>query len=209
MPSIFKYPFYGKPSSTIYTRDFIDLPNFQEISRELLFGSKYREKKDSVYIKIYNSDENYYFKEKPLQLLDGIPIFDTKILSNKKSNDIDRIDLVFEERYFGDMIFKGIIAVYSPETDLNWVNIRNDMFRYDFQAIQFDGKKESINNQVPNKQHIPDFRQVLLFKQLKVNSPVQNASFYTSDIKGDIQITLTAIMENGDYYITNRKIESK
>ena len=207
-PQDFRHSFYGKPSSTIFTRDYIDLPDFREISKELLMFSKYRERKDTVFIKILNSDSRHYFTKEPLKLLDGIPVFDVSLFSDKSSYDIDRIDIVAEEKYYGDMIFNGIIAVYSPKPDLSWVDNNSRLFRFDFNTIQIpaEGNTAPITG---TSGHLPDFRQVFLWEKVDLQNPGLKQSFRVGDRKGDIIIEISGIKKNGGLIRSNRIIKVK
>lgn len=207
-PFVFNYPFYGKPSNTVFPADYIDLPSFREIARELLSGARYRERKDTIFVKVMNEDRGIYFPGEPLKLLDGIPVFDAKIFSEKNSTDISRIDLITEERFFGDMQFSGVIAIYSPKPDLDWIKGKQGILRTYVRAIQ-----PAVENTGPvisfaGDKHLPDFRQVLFWKRI-VDTRESLAEFRLSDLKGDAVITLTVVTTDGQVFNANRRITIK
>jgi hypothetical protein len=95
MSSRFSVPFYGKPTIRVIPDEFIDLPDFREISREILPGFQYRIKNDEIIFRMFNRTQKLYFEEEPLRLINGIPVFNNDLFTGLKSTDINYIDLVF------------------------------------------------------------------------------------------------------------------
>ncbi|MBN1821666.1 MAG: hypothetical protein JW833_13185, partial [Prolixibacteraceae bacterium] len=208
-PPRFKHPFYGKPTTTVYPRDYVELDNFNEISKELLQASKYRERKDTISLKLINFDTNDFFDSEPFMLLDGIPIFDTKLLISKNSESIDRIDVLAEERCFGDMNFDGVLAVYSYDNKLNWLNKVPNLFRFNSQTVQFPIVKQNHNYEINKEPNIPDLRKVICWQRL--NGPDydtnRQVNFRLPDIKGNYLITITTITKTGNVITDTKEIE--
>jgi len=194
-PYRYKHPFYGKPTTTVFTRDYITLSSFSEISKELLSASRFREKKDTLILKLINRDQWNFFQSEPFKLLDGIPVFNTRLLAELNSERIERIDIVSEERVFGDMVFNGVIAVYSNQEDISWVKNQSDLYRFDFETVQLPCRNTSDEKEHPS--HIPDFRRTLMWKRLNNPQKEQKISFTGSDLKGEFETVLTAVMCDG------------
>ena len=74
MPAPYPVPFYGEPTTRITPSEFFDLPDFKEISRELLHGIQYRTKNDEITIRLLNLDQGKFFANEPLRMLNGIPV---------------------------------------------------------------------------------------------------------------------------------------
>ena len=58
-------PFYGIPNRVVRPKQFIDLPNFAEISRELLPQVKFRTYNRNPTFQLFNFQRNNYFIEQP------------------------------------------------------------------------------------------------------------------------------------------------
>ena len=208
--SVPEIPFYGKPSLTVYPELFIDLPDFTEISRELLHGVIYRNKKDSVSIKVGNFVRNSFFEAEPLMLLDGIPVFDPDIFTPMGTNKIKRIDAVFRERYFGDLVFKGVMAVYSNDSTLSWVDKNKEINKVYFNFLQQDSKAENLKYKNPGEFiNTPDYRQVLFNEAILDTNDNHELKFFTSDLKGEVTIQIVGITKDNRLVYANKKIEVK
>ncbi len=191
----FQYPFYGPPTFTFYPELFIDLPNFQEISREILNGVQYREKKDEVSIRLLNRGNRSIFNNEPLKLLDGIPIFDSKLLSKLNTQTIEKVDAVYFKRFFGDISFDGVLAVYSKNPTLGWVESVPELNIFKYTFIQ-PALTPTLHNQPPENKNIPDFRTVFYReRRTDLTDPI-NFRFERSDIKGDVLIEVIAVCKD-------------
>lgn len=191
----FQYPFYGPPTLTFDPELFIDLPNFQEISREILHGVQYREKKGEVSIRLLNKGNRTIFNNEPLKLLDGIPIFDSKLLSKLNTQTIEKVDAVYFKRYFGDISFDGVLAVYSKNPTLGWIESVPELNIFKYTFIQ-PVLNPTLHNQPLESKNIPDFRTVFYReRRTDLTDPI-NFRFERSDIKGDVLIEVIAVCKD-------------
>ncbi len=188
----FSYPFYGKPTASFYPEEFIDLPDFQEISREILRGVQYRERKDEVTIRLFDHGTDNIFNDEPFKLLDGVPVFDPKIFSDMGTSRIKKVDAVFYKQYFGDLGFSGVLAVYTHQPSTTWVeNIEGvNLIRY--QCLQPESKW-NFKNTPTRRTNTPDFKKVFFRKTWTEVSPSETINFDTSDIQGDIVVDVIVI----------------
>ncbi|HBL77796.1 MAG: hypothetical protein A2W90_02190 [Bacteroidetes bacterium GWF2_42_66] len=208
IPVEFKYPFYGEPTTTVYPELFTDLPNFTEVSRELLHGVQYREKKDETSIWMYNYGSNYMFNEEPLKLLDGIPVFDPHVFSKMGSSDIKKIDEVFYERYFGDIAFQGVLAVYSKNHSLSWIENTPGMQLFSYPCLQTPVSRR-FDETPKGKSNLPDFRKTYYRNSTDQIKTLNEFSFQTSDIKGNIVIRVIAITRQNQILYTRKILETR
>lgn len=192
LSSDFKYPFYGKPTNTFYPELFIDLPDFQEISREILRGVQYRNRKNEVSIRLFDHGTQNIFGNEPFKLLDGVPVFDPDIFSDMGTNDIRKVDAVFYKHYFGDLAFDGVLAVYTHHPTLTWVENLEGVNVIRYQCLQPELKWD-FNNPSNKAANTPDFKKVFFRKKWKNVSSLETISFNTSDIKGDLVIEVIVV----------------
>ncbi len=206
---VYTYPFYGKPSITEFPEFYIDLPDFNEISRELLRGVQFRERKDEISIRLLNRDINDFFSDEPLKLLDGIPIFDNNILLPLGTKDIKKIDAVYYQRFYGDLVFNGVLAVYTQNKPENWAESVSGVKVFNYKFLQPKTDETVINNNQNEKKNLPDLKNVLYREtenQIELNHPV---NFSTSDISGQISIRVIAVTKQNSILYSEKLIDVK
>ncbi len=191
----FKYPFYGEPSKTFNPNLFIDLPDFHEISREILRGVMYRERKKGTTIRLLNNGNGTVFKDEPLKLLDGIPVFDPKVLAPMGTTDIDKVDVVFYKRFFGDLSFDGVLSIYTKNRSLTWVDGNPSTGHFEYPCIQ-PQKMWNFSNTMVENTHIPNFNKVLYRLTSGGSNAPKTFSFKTSDLKGNVVVRVILVQKN-------------
>ena len=206
MPQRFSTPFYGKPDQHVIPDEFIDLPDFQEISREILPGVQYRSKNDEITIRIINNSYRWFFEDEPLRLINGIPVFKNDFFKNLKSTDISFIDIVKTERIFGDLIFKGVLSVSLYDKSNSWLAQQPNVFQFNVDFIQTEKKPNYLR---PDKlqENQPDMRQVFLWEEME-EGPT-DFGFSLSDRKGTVEITVEGLTANDEFFKSSKLIEIK
>jgi hypothetical protein len=207
MSSRFSMPFYGQPTIHVIPDEFIDLPDFREISREILPGFQYRVKNDEITFRMLNRTQKLFFEEEPLCLINGIPVFNNDLFTRLKSTDISYIDLVQSERIFGDLILKGVLEVSLTDKSNSWMANQPNIFQFNVSFLQPGGKPGYFVQQNLNKNQ-PDMRQVYYWELLDVDS-LKNIGFNLSDRKGKIEITVEGFTRNNEFFQSSKTIEVK
>jgi len=207
IPARFSSPFYGPPTEHVIPDEFIDLPDFQEISREILPGLQYRLKNEEVTFRIINSTYRIFFEEEPLRLINGIPVFKNDLFVNLKSTDISYIDVVKSERIFGDLVFKGVLSVSLYDKSNSWLTQQPNIFEFNVNFLQPEKKPGYINNQNINPTH-PDMRQTLIWDIMNTSS-LDNIDFTLSDRKGKVEISVEGFTVDNEFFKTSVIIEVK
>lgn len=198
------YPYYGIPTKTIDPQLFIDLPNFNEISKELLPGVKFRNYNRNPTLQVLNTAQQFYFNEQPLLLLDGIPIRDLNVIKDMGTKDIDKIEICQNERFYGDLIFPGVVAIYTSKADYTRVPESNDLIKLNLEVIQ---PRATLNTPSEQKLSDPDLRQVLLWKPSLKPAPKMELDFRTSDIKGRFKLIVHGKTRDGSTFYKEQIFE--
>lgn len=198
MPPRFEIPFYGNPTVRVIPDEFFDLPDFQEISRELLPGVQYRVRDGNIVFRMLNRQQGAFFDVDPLRLVNGIPVFKNSILASLKSADIKYIHIVQSERLFGDLVFKGILAVSLFDESGSWMTQQTNVSQFTIDCLQKDSRPGYLNAYEANRNH-PDIRQVFLWEEFNPGKN-QDYSFNLSDLKGEVEISLEGITESGKIF---------
>lgn len=200
------YPYYGKASRTVNPNLFIDLPNFAEVARELLPGVKFRNYNNEPSLQVLNNSTHNYFEEKPLILIDGIPVRDLNVIKDLGSSDIDRVDILQNERFYGDLRFPGIVAIYTAKADYSMLPESSQLARLNIEAIQLQTKLAEPLVSEPN---IPDLRQSLYWNP--GTQPSQNITVkcLTSTIEGRFKILVRGRLKDGTMLFSEKQFEVK
>ena len=207
IPARFTFPFYGPPTEQVIPDEFIDLPDFQEISREILPGLQYRLKNEEVTFRLINTSYRIFFEEEPLRLINGIPVFKNDLFVNLKSTDISYIDIVKKERIYGDLIFKGVLSVSLYDKSNSWLAQQPNIFEFNVNFLQPDKKPGYLNDQNINPT-FPDMRQTYFWDILNSNS-LNDIAFTLSDRKGKVEISVEGFTGDNEFFKTSTTIEVK
>jgi hypothetical protein len=200
-------PFYGHPDKSVNLDDFFELPDFREISRELLHGVQYRNRDGNITIRMLNLDENVYFENEPFRLINGIPVFRNRQLSSFGSAEIDKIDYAMEERLFGDLKFTGVLAIYLKDKSNRWLAQQSNIFRFTVPFLQ-PSHEPGYFSPPENDKNIPDLRTVYFWQRVPTGEKKQ-IEFLLSDIKGKVEISVAGVTKNGKIFNSSEIIEIK
>jgi hypothetical protein len=200
------YPYYGIFTTKADPKLFIDLPNFAEISKELLQGVKFRNFNNEPTLQVINAPLRRYFTEQPLVLIDGIPVRDLNLIKDLGTKDIDHIEVCQSERYFGDLRFPGVVAIYSTKPDILNFPESDQMKIMKIQTIQIPAQLAEPFISEPS---IPELRQVLYWNPLV--KPFNNITlkFKTSNIQGYFKLLIRGKASDGTYFYAEKLFEVK
>ncbi|HKJ41215.1 MAG TPA: hypothetical protein VKA27_03935, partial [Sunxiuqinia sp.] len=98
----YPFPFYGAPDVQVDPDEFFDMRNFNELSKELLSPVRFRERKDGYTLNLVDRDHSKYFVDLPLMTIDGVPVQKVSQIADMGTKEIDWIDVVPHECFYGD-----------------------------------------------------------------------------------------------------------
>lgn len=205
MPPRYDVPFYGEATKRVVPNEFFDLPDFREISRELLVGVQYRTRNDNATIRLVNRDQSRFFDEEPFRLLNGIPIFKNSLYRDLKSTDIAYIDIVEEERIFGDLRFQGVFAISLYDKSNAWIAQQPNIIQVEIPCLQ-QYRFPAYANHSEKTEIEPDFRQNFLWKELPETGSV-DFQLQLSDVKGVVEIVVEGHTKTNEYFKTSKLIQ--
>jgi hypothetical protein len=200
------YPYYGKPSNTVNPHLFIDLPNFNEVSKELLPGVKFRNYNNEPTMKVINSASRLYFDDQPLVLIDGIPIRDLNMIKDMGTADIKRVDICQSERFYGDLRFPGVVAIYTTKVDYSQLPESDQLVRINLETIQVPVTLAQPGNP---ESTVPDLRQVIYWNPSIVPSGNLSVNCTTSSIVGQFKLVIRGKLKNGTTVFAEKQFEVK
>lgn len=198
------YPFYGVPTEIVRPELFTDLPDFTEISRELLPGVKFRAYNRVPTLQILNPATLNFYDGQPLVVLDGIPVQDLNVIKNMGTKDISKIEICRKERFYGDLIFPGVVAIYSKNHDYQRLAESDDLLKRSFDALQPDFSL-NVPSHLPDNE--PDLRNILIWKPNLESAETVSIDFDTSDIRGSYQLIVRGTTANGSLFYKEQIFE--
>jgi hypothetical protein len=203
----FKYAFYGIPDRRVVPSEFADLPDFMEISRELLPAVRFRQRDNQFLLQILDNQEGEFFEKSPLRLINGIPVFDDNLLFRLKSSDIRYMDIIYKERIYGDISFKGVLAIALKDGKDNFLEDQKSLHMYTIPSLQIYREAGYMSTPLhPSVSNIPDFRRVFLFRRVNAVESTSSIDFTVSDLKGTVVVKLQGITTDNQPFVLIRKI---
>jgi len=193
--------FYGNPENSIKMADYIELTSLREVVKEII-PNVYTLKQNGKYdFKLINKFRGQPFENKPLILIDGVPVYDFEKVLSISSKEIERADIVNTRYFYSLNIFDGIVSFITKKGNLSVLEFDNSIFRQAYEGCQDqkdfyspDYSKSEIKNN-----RIPDYRNTLCWKpDLHTGKDGKTElTFYTSDESSDFTIVVEGIMPDG------------
>ncbi len=200
------YPYYGRPTKTVDPDLFYDLPDFNEISRELLPSVRFRNTRNGPQLRVLNLPAKSYFQEQPLILVDGIPISNVELIKDMGTSSLDRVDYSLTERFYGNLQFPGIVALYTKTSENRPIRESDRLVVTEIEAKQPGFNLSQYTKSAPN---IPDIRQTLLWNPSIPPAKNIALNFQTSEIKGTFRLVVCGTTKSGEQFIHEQFFEVK
>lgn len=193
-------PFFGKPDKVYKLDDFTRFPAMEDIFREYMYEVVVIKRDGKFMLRLINtnSKNGSRFSNTPLMLVDGIRVMDTEILMNYNPALIKKVSLITRSYVYGGILFDGILSIDTyggSAQDLPIPSIQQE-----YTSWQYPKKYYSpVYNGNANLQRIPDYRFQLYWNPAINIGPGQEfvATFYTSDLDGDVLIEVNGFNSDG------------
>ncbi|MCD8185451.1 MAG: hypothetical protein LUD68_03060 [Rikenellaceae bacterium] len=199
----FDYPkphFFYPPDHRYILDEYRKFGTMEEVIIEFVTFARFYNVNRKRYLGILR-EEYGYGNPNTLVLIDGIPIFDHRIVSVYNPLLLQRIDTYYEPFVIGGLRYDGIIALYTDQNlapELN-PDPYTQIIAYEGPqaAREFYGPDYSVD--LDQKRHLPDFRHTLYWNP-EVSASGQTSltlPFYTSDLPETYRITVEGITREG------------
>jgi hypothetical protein len=190
---------YGEPHLIVYPDEFFYLPNFEEIAREILPRVRYRHNNRGCILMVVHPDDNTR-SENPIALVDGNLIANHCDLYSLDSDDIQRIEVLSGLRARGNLLYNGMVAIYTTPEFKKDNKIKNGRITYPVPGYMNNSrilKTESLEI-MGSAQGKPDFKNQLYWNPNLVPAGDKAIiEFSTSDEEGDYVIDLLGYTKEG------------
>ncbi len=193
--------FYGQPENTIKMSDYIELTSLREVVKEIL-PNVYTLKQNGKYdFKLINKFRGQPFENKPLVLVDGVPVFDFEKVLNINSKEIERADVINTRYFYSENVFDGIVSFITKKGNLSAMEFDNSVFRQVYEGCQVKNEFNSpdYTEGLMKDNRIPDFRNTLYWKPdlHTLKDGKAEISFYTSDESAEYTVVVEGISIDG------------
>lgn len=193
--------FYGKADYSYNLEKYTRFASMEEVMREFVSIVDVRMRNKQVNLRVINSQKKEYFPNAPLNLLDGVPVFNFTRFFELDPLKVYSLDVVAQQYLLGNSLFDGI---------LNWKTYQPALENYDFDDSTLIANYEGLQlhrefytpvyeTDVQFTSHLPDFRNVLHWEPgISVKGTTAfKGSFYTSDLPGRYAIVVQGLSSGG------------
>lgn len=193
--------FYGKADETYILSDYTRFPTMEDVLREYVPGVSVRKRKDNFYFRVPDNINKAIFKDNPLVLLDGLPIFDLNKIMAFDPLKVRKLEVITRKYYLGYQTYSGVVSYTTYRGDLGGFELDPQSISVDYEGLQqrreFYSPKYETQKQIESR--IPDQRNLLYWNPSVTtdkNGKCQ-IEFYSSDVDGDFKIDVQGITKNG------------
>lgn len=191
--------FYNRPVTRIHLADFEPLSNFKEIATEVLPQVRIIKKNNQYQLQVLNTQLNQYHFLKPAVFLDGVFLDDIDKIMKLGSEEIKTIDVITDERTFGDLIFGGCVSITTKTKEMYRSKPADASLRFVNDVPNMNVSEKTDDFAAINNDKLPYFKQLLYWNpDMQIKPSIHNNfSFYTSDNKGQYVVVIQGLSEDG------------
>ncbi|MEM9830537.1 MAG: hypothetical protein AAF944_07850 [Bacteroidota bacterium] len=190
-----QFRFYGAPNVRVNPNDYISLPSFEEICRELLPGVRLIKKKGKYDFDVFDPGSRSFLPNEPTLFLDGVPIQEKAYIIDFPPSEISFIETVNRRTYYGNVRLDGVVAVYTKQEKAYEEALAG---KAHFTSIPY--YTSSAPFLLPDSLAVssPDFRTLLYWKP-KISLGDNNATFsvITADELGTYEVIVQGLTKQG------------
>jgi hypothetical protein len=200
-PPIDTVPFYGHADEVYNLDEYTRFPIMEEVLREYVPGVLVRKKRDGFHFMVVDQVNKNVFREDPMILIDGVPVFNANEVINFSPLKIKRLDVLSREYYEGIMTLPGMMSFFTYANDLGGFPIDERVVTMTYDGLQvqrefYSPRYENVNDK---QARLPDPR-TLLYWNPTLNTKKGETSeieFYTSDVSGNFTVFVEGISKDG------------
>lgn len=201
-PSLDTTAFYGKSDFSYLLDNYVRFTTMEEVLREYVLPIGVKKRNDSFQLQILDNQKIGFFEEKPLLLLDGVPIFDFNKFMAFDPLKVRKLDVVTGSYYLGNMTFSGIANFITYSGDMASYVLDQNATVIDYEGIQLQREFYSPIYDNPNQiaSRLPDFRNQLYWNPSVITDKrgKKNINFYASDLPGKYLIMVQGLSNEGN-----------
>lgn len=180
-------------------RDYIQLPTMKEAFKEILPYARMKEMENGE-LNIHLNDNsglvkyNPFMEEEPFRMIDGVPVYDSKIIANLDPASVKSIDMLYRKTTLDDVEMHGVLHIITNDGDFGETN---DVGQG---SCSFQGYSPRYRFVIPPiDRKTPDFRSTLYWNpQVTIASNASSTiSFPASDEPGEYKVEIQGLTTDG------------
>ncbi len=195
------FPFINikKPDFTVNLKEYIDLPDMTNVFRELVKGVYLGGDRGERFLSIYNKESGEMLN-RPLVLLDNVPVFNTEKILLLDPSVIKDISVYYSKYFLGDFSVNGIVSINTNNGDYSSYKWEENSVFVTYEGISLADKFISPEYSEEVEKSIPDFRTTLYWNPMIDLKNINNIEFYTSDYCTTYEIVIKGFDQSGKAY---------
>ena len=191
-----KFRFYGAPNFTVRSDDYVALPNFVEVNRELMPGVRLRNRQGIYDFDVFDIPSRTFLEGEPAVFIDGVLVRDINYLVNFPPSEIERIETVNRRTYYGEYRLDGVIAVYTRSGDAYLPALPTTALSQ--QATLYTAYRAFAPPDTLSL-YAPDFRSLLHWQpSVELRGDSQTVSVVNADELGEFEVVVRGVTEQGE-----------
>jgi hypothetical protein len=205
--------FYGTADAVYLLDNYTRFPVMEEVMREYVPGVFVRKRKDGFQFLVADNVHKSVFRESPLILLDGVPLFDEDEIMSTDPLLVRKLEVVQRRWYMGPLTFEGIVSYSTYTGDLNGFKLNPRALVLDYEGLQQQREVYApvYGNRQQRESRLPDHRTMLYWNPrfTTASDGRVQLEFYTSDVPGIYKIVVEGITRNGEVGSATNVLEVK
>lgn len=193
--------FYRTPDQQYYLDDYTRFPVMEEVMREYVSPIMVRKRQGNFFFQVLNKKSGEMFRENPLVLLDGVPVFNVNSIINFDPLKVWRLDVVASRYFYGRISFMGIASYKTYTGDLAGFELdrRAWVTPYDGLTWQREFYSPVYETEDQIKSRLPDHRTLLYWApDVKTNDDAPTELvFYAGDLPGTYLMHVEGLTPDG------------
>jgi len=169
--------------------------------REYVKGVWVRKKKDKYHFMVVDRVKNDLFKDNPLTLLDGVPMFDIDKVLEIDPLRISKLEVVSRRYYLGPLELSGIVSLSTYNGDLGGIELDPRSVTIDYEGLQSQrefyspryNRPELRGSRLPDQRHQVYWNPNVKFEKGKSTQ----VDFYSSDVEGKFYVVIEGLSKDG------------
>lgn len=211
-PGIDSSAFYGQPSESYLLDDYKRFKVMEEVMREYVQGVQVRTRGRSFHFMVMNRPYKAIFRQNPMVLLDGVPVFNIDKIMAFDPLKVKQLDVIASRFFHGPLSYEGLVSYHTYNGDLGG-------FELDARALMqaYDGLQQKREFYAPaydtpeqKSSRLADFRNLLHWTpNIKLEpGKGEQVSFYTSDQPGTYLVVVQGLTASGEtgYQLVQLKV---
>jgi hypothetical protein len=188
LPQTDSIPFYGRADEKYLLDDYTRFTTMEEVLREYVSGVLVGRSKGKFHLNVIDMVNNRLFKDNPLVLLDGVPVYDMDRIMSYDPLKIRKLELVKRRYYYGPLVMDGILNFTTYKGNLPEFEMDDHAVILDHEGMQWQRTFYSplYETEAQAASRLPDFRNLLYWSPDVVTGKDGRAAltFFTGDAKG-------------------------